>query len=247
MVLLLILISSIYSQAAGFDCTKAVSKTEKMICSDKELSAKDELLNAAYKKARNTVSTQTANEIRNAQRAWIKNTQQRCQDINCLNKIYDQRIAELRAYYKKPTAAKQPVVEKKLIQNQEVIKSEEKSEKQEKATTAKDTEELNNLDYPVIIIFIVILILIVIFLFKGGFKIIFNILKPLLYVLVVLIQFAAALVWFLFTGIFILSFFVGEPSGEMFFYSIGSFVVFMLGSLITGMKYDLGSFGDNLN
>jgi len=69
------------AHAASFDCTKAGTAIEKMICGDDALSKLDEDLNAAYKTA--LQDTQHAEATRQAQKQWLK-TRNACQDNACV-------------------------------------------------------------------------------------------------------------------------------------------------------------------
>jgi uncharacterized protein len=79
--------------AASFDCGKAASEVEKMICSNDELSKLDESLNKAYLRVlkRNDIKKQTIER----QRQWLKNERNSCRDAECLKKAYESRIGEL--------------------------------------------------------------------------------------------------------------------------------------------------------
>ena len=73
------LISSIFvfflcqaAQAASFDCTKAASKSEKLICSTPELSKLDEELADVYGSAKKQLSPESQKLFANGQRAWLK-------------------------------------------------------------------------------------------------------------------------------------------------------------------------------
>jgi uncharacterized protein YecT (DUF1311 family) len=81
------------AQAASFDCEKAASEVEKLICGDDELSRLDESLNKAYLQAlkRNDIKKQTIER----QRQWLKNERNACQNAECLRKAYETRIKEL--------------------------------------------------------------------------------------------------------------------------------------------------------
>ena len=81
------------NQSASFDCAKGTTLVEKTICADAQLSARDDALMEAYKRA--LVESKDANRIKAVQRAWLKNVRNKCQDVNCLFSAYDQRIAEL--------------------------------------------------------------------------------------------------------------------------------------------------------
>jgi|GEM_PF-1964391 len=79
--------------AASFDCGKAASEVEKLICSDDELSKLDDSLSKAYLQAlkRADIKEQT---IR-SQRQWLKNERNTCQNAECIRKAYETRIKEL--------------------------------------------------------------------------------------------------------------------------------------------------------
>jgi uncharacterized protein len=69
--------------AASFDCTKARSATEVLICSDQRLSAADERLAAAYKAA--LARTSYNSTVRDAQRGWLKSYEVKtCKEVSCL-------------------------------------------------------------------------------------------------------------------------------------------------------------------
>jgi len=80
--------------AASFDCSKATSEVEKIICGDDELSKLDQALNKAYLQAlkRTDMKKRT---IEN-QRLWLKNERNACKDAECLKKAYQTRITELK-------------------------------------------------------------------------------------------------------------------------------------------------------
>ncbi len=78
-------------QAASFDCAKAGTKLEKLICADKELSKLDEDLAAAYADA--LKSTDPA-KLKAEQKAWLK-VRNRCADVVCIQAAYRQRIQML--------------------------------------------------------------------------------------------------------------------------------------------------------
>jgi uncharacterized protein YecT (DUF1311 family) len=93
---------TISAHAASFDCAKAQTKQEKLICSDKGLSQADEEMAAAYKQAR-AAGPDDATDIRLAQLQWLWQTEWEsstlCEDIRpCLATAYKARTAEL-VYY----------------------------------------------------------------------------------------------------------------------------------------------------
>lgn len=75
--------------AASFDCAKAATKLEKLICSDAELSKLDEELNTAYKNA--LQDEKQAVSTRQAQKQWMKE-RNGCSDVDCVKRAYEMRL-----------------------------------------------------------------------------------------------------------------------------------------------------------
>ena len=80
---------SMMSCAASFDCAKAASNTEKLICSNPELSKLDEQLGASYKKA--LENSEDKDATKKTQVEWLKQ-QRACKDTDCLKQAYQTRI-----------------------------------------------------------------------------------------------------------------------------------------------------------
>ena len=88
----LALMLGITVHAASFDCAKAGTKVEKLICGDAELSKLDEELNAAYKAA---VQDKTkADVVKQAQKQWMKE-RSGCADAACVKGAYEARFSTL--------------------------------------------------------------------------------------------------------------------------------------------------------
>lgn len=79
--------------AASFDCDKASTHVEKLICSNPDLSQLDSDLGAAYKAAMNKAVNK--DNIKQEQRHWLKTKLNICKDIECLSSAYFQRISQL--------------------------------------------------------------------------------------------------------------------------------------------------------
>jgi len=81
------------SFAASFDCAKATSEVEKLICGNDDLSRLDEYLHKAFLKAlkRPDIKQQTIE----SQKLWLKNNRNACRDAKCIRKAYKTRIKEL--------------------------------------------------------------------------------------------------------------------------------------------------------
>jgi uncharacterized protein len=87
------LIVSVNTYSASFNCAKASTWSEKVTCSDHQLSKLDELLMSSYEKALSSTSHKTS--LKAAQRKWLESIRNICQDTACLKSDYSSRIAEL--------------------------------------------------------------------------------------------------------------------------------------------------------
>lgn len=79
--------------AASFDCARASTHVEKLVCSTPGLSVLDERLARSYAIARKSAENSTA--VVHAQRTWLSDVRNKCGDTTCLLNAYDQRITEL--------------------------------------------------------------------------------------------------------------------------------------------------------
>lgn len=78
-------------QAASFDCAKASTRMEKLICADEVLSKLDEALNLAYKRALKTSNSSAV--IKAWQRDWLKSWKVTgCETSLCLLKAFAEQI-----------------------------------------------------------------------------------------------------------------------------------------------------------
>jgi uncharacterized protein len=83
------------AMAASFDCGKAASPTEKLICSDAQTSRLDGKLQQAYKTALAAADVSDKKALAKEQRNWIRYNRSICQDTACLQQVYITRIAVL--------------------------------------------------------------------------------------------------------------------------------------------------------
>jgi uncharacterized protein YecT (DUF1311 family) len=79
-------------QAASFDCAKAGTKVEKLICANDELSKLDEALAAAYADA---LKSTDPDSLKAEQKAWLK-VRNACTDTTCVRQTYEARLVVLR-------------------------------------------------------------------------------------------------------------------------------------------------------
>lgn len=87
-------------RAASFDCKKAKTKIEKLICETPELSKADDDLGALFKQAVKAVGKTRAKGLREAQSLWLSRYRNDCADAACALAAYQKRLLELRATIK---------------------------------------------------------------------------------------------------------------------------------------------------
>lgn len=92
--LILMLLLNVSLFGASFDCAKAKTDVEKMICANPELSALDENLSNAFKEAMRESSDK--GKLKKEQFAWVKERNQ-CKERACVQKTYASRIVDLNA------------------------------------------------------------------------------------------------------------------------------------------------------
>lgn len=90
------LLSAVSAQGASFDCAKASTKVEHIICDNPEISKLDKELDALYKIAQQDPAR--AEATRFSQKQWIQKwrNQDWCKDAACVNEAYVVRIKHLR-------------------------------------------------------------------------------------------------------------------------------------------------------
>ena len=89
------------SAAASFDCSKAATKQEKLICGDQQLSAADDELARSYRRALESSSDKEG--LKKQQQNWIKAERDACQDAPAMLNAYKSRIAALESNVQKST------------------------------------------------------------------------------------------------------------------------------------------------
>lgn len=88
-------------RATSFDCAKAKTKTEKLICGDPELSKADDAMAAVYRKALGVASQLAPDDVKQLradQRAWLTARVSDCEDRKCIDSEYKGRFRTL-GYY----------------------------------------------------------------------------------------------------------------------------------------------------
>jgi uncharacterized protein len=89
------LLGSAAVQAASFDCNKARSRVEKLICSQPQLGELDERLSAAFRDAKDGLERAEAQRVTETQIRWLRRVRDRCVDAICLENAYVDRLNQL--------------------------------------------------------------------------------------------------------------------------------------------------------
>lgn len=87
------------SRAASFDCAKASTAVEKLVCSSPALSRADEELNQVYRNFMADANTESRDHLVLEQRRWLAQTRNACQDEACLSRAYASRKEALAAFF----------------------------------------------------------------------------------------------------------------------------------------------------
>lgn len=93
LVLLLLLSPLASAHAASFDCAKATTMVEQLVCTNAALSDLDDALAATYRQAV-SLAKPGDSEPKSSQRLWLKR-RNACNDADCIAASYQARIAEL--------------------------------------------------------------------------------------------------------------------------------------------------------
>lgn len=93
-----LLVTNWLGQQPGFDCAKAATKVEKMICGNARLSELDGRLGVLYKKV--LEKSPAPEDARERQRSWLQGWRNTCKDAACLERAYTERISELEKDWK---------------------------------------------------------------------------------------------------------------------------------------------------
>lgn len=88
------LMLAVSAQGASFDCGKAQTKMEHIICDNPEISKLDEELSVAYKAA--LKDEKQADAIKQAQKQWMK-ARNGCPDTVCIKQAYEARLLSVRS------------------------------------------------------------------------------------------------------------------------------------------------------
>lgn len=99
--LLALALTAPLASAASFNCAKAASNIEKMVCANPVLSRQDDYLNGSYQRALGRLGNPVA--LRESQRDWLKShALNDCKTIECVKLAYGTRVKLLDDAVKSP-------------------------------------------------------------------------------------------------------------------------------------------------
>jgi ankyrin repeat protein len=81
--------------APSFDCAKASTNSERLVCSDQQLARADVKLTQAYKYQLEVGTPEVKDNLKKRQNLWRKNERDICSDAACVLRAYEKRIEEL--------------------------------------------------------------------------------------------------------------------------------------------------------
>jgi Uncharacterized protein conserved in bacteria, putative lipoprotein len=95
LVVAIIMVTPSVTIGASFNCSKAGTSVEKIICSNERLSHLDEQLAKAYESV--LLLSDRPAAVKSQQKAWLRNIRDKCQYETCLQSAYEHRLAQLTA------------------------------------------------------------------------------------------------------------------------------------------------------
>jgi uncharacterized protein YecT (DUF1311 family) len=96
---LLLASASQSAKAASFDCAKAKSPGEKVICTDQEMNDQDVEMSVTYNLLKRLVTMGARGDLETSQTAWLRRREACGADRACLSKAYADRLLQLRTSF----------------------------------------------------------------------------------------------------------------------------------------------------
>jgi uncharacterized protein YfaP (DUF2135 family) len=105
------LVFTSWAAAAGFDCSKAATAVERLICANEELSQADSRLTDNYQRLLEAFSHDAVELDRQlqAQKTWLRESRNRCPDVDCLKSAYNWRNLVLESAIPRPIELEAPI------------------------------------------------------------------------------------------------------------------------------------------
>lgn len=86
-------------QAASFDCGKAASKVEKLVCENPAISKLDDQLGKIYQDDLHQANEEQKQRLITEQKHWLKYKRNACSNETCVKHAYWSRLAELETFF----------------------------------------------------------------------------------------------------------------------------------------------------
>jgi uncharacterized protein len=90
---------AVSAEAASFDCARASTKVEHLVCDDQKLSELDSKLGQAYRDVLSKANEDQKQQVIAEQKHWLKFTRDVCDKATCLKHAYWSRLAALETYF----------------------------------------------------------------------------------------------------------------------------------------------------
>ena len=126
------------SLSASFDCSKANTNIEHMICDSEELSEFDDQLGLTYEYAKENQNKDAIKHLRE----WLKNTRNNCDTDICLKSAYQEFLPVFAEESKSEASVKE-------IETTEVVGKEIKESSIEAALSSQSTQTTQNIHEPI--------------------------------------------------------------------------------------------------
>lgn len=110
------------AQAASFDCGKAQSKVEHLICDNPVISKLDNELGNTYQDVISKANEEDKQRVIAEQKHWLKYTRNVCSDETCFKQAYWSRLAELETFFISQSSPYRSPPYKKEADKAEIIK-----------------------------------------------------------------------------------------------------------------------------
>lgn len=87
--------SNVAKISPSFDCNKASTYVESMMCADNELAEQDMRLVGEYRRILANLPQESAHDFKQKQAAWRAQVRDRCTDVDCIRETQAARIVDL--------------------------------------------------------------------------------------------------------------------------------------------------------
>ncbi len=108
-----IILLPLHTHAASFDCSKATTKVETLVCTNSSVSAMDGILGKEFGEIKEILSEEEKIHLIHEQRVWLNKIRNKCEEVSCLTKVYVSRIQAIKDL--RSNASNDPLVETNIL------------------------------------------------------------------------------------------------------------------------------------